>query len=57
MKQVKQRELRCWLEGDHLQIVDSNFDNLQESSAMFIKLNSKKIIEFNKLYESFIKQE
>ena len=47
-KQVEnylENSLLCFLDGDHLCIVNSNFVDIQESEATFIKLNSSLISE------------
>ena len=46
-KQVEnylENSLLCFLDGDHLCIVNSNFVDIQESEAIFIKLNSSLIM-------------
>ena len=41
--------MNCFLEGDHLQIVRPDFENLQESDAMFIEMSDEMCAEFCKL--------
>ena len=44
------KKLICFLDGDNLCIVDSDFINLQESKAMFIELTGEPMKEFNEKF-------
>ncbi len=44
--------MKCELDGNALCIKRDNFENLQESPAMFIELTDKQIKEFKKLSDT-----
>ena len=43
------KRLVCYLDGDALCIVRKDFENLQESPAVFIDLNEKNLKDIRKL--------
>ena len=43
---MEEKKLVCFLDGDSLCIVKSDFINLQESPNMFIKLNEEQLKKF-----------
>lgn len=49
ISKVRIKELKCFIDGNALCIVNKDFEDLMKSEAVFIELNEKQIEEINKL--------